>query len=285
MDSQHFDALTRLLGGGSRRQVLSAPATGLLGHVVRGPDADEVAAACKGFNAKCQRHGNCCADEGLRCVKVGKKKKGKKAKKRCRCKSGTCPPETPCCVRGKCEELCDDGMGGETCCSDCFVLVTGQGVPPNPNSDECCPQDKICGPNPKKLTDDRCCSDSDDCVDGICCSQNGAFGAVVCGGKCGPQDACCNGACCPQGQVCAETDDGLECVSASRTCGGGNPSCFDGEQCHGGVCCSDMRVCSDHMMNEICCPAGQYCELPGSTQACCPINTTCNSFKGHRVRR
>ena len=278
MDSQHFDALTRRLGAGSRRQALSALAAGLFAHVVRGPDADDVAAACKGFNTKCKRNANCCADDGLRCVKVGKKKKGKKAKKRCRCKNGTCPPETPCCVRGKCEELCD----GE-CCADCFLLVTGQGVPPNPNSDECCPQDKICGPNPKKLSDDRCCSDNEDCVDGTCCSQNGASGAVVCGGKCCPQDACCNGACCPQGQVCAETPTGDQCVLADRTCNS-DPNCFSSETCLDGKCCADNRQCS-FGGNSFCCPAGQYCELPGSTQACCEINKTCNSFKGHRVRR
>ncbi|MCD6030663.1 MAG: hypothetical protein K0S78_2837 [Thermomicrobiales bacterium] len=285
MDSHRFDTLTRWLGGSSRRQVLSALAVGLLGRVLNGPGADEAAAACKGFNAKCKRNGNCCADEGLRCVKLGKKKKGKKAKKRCRCKSGTCPQQTPCCVRGNCEELCGDGMGGETCCADCFVRIEGHGVPPVPNSDECCPQDKICGPNPKKLADDRCCSDVEDCVEGECCRTNGTLAAVVCGGKCCAQDACCNGSCCPQGHVCADTGDGFDCVSANRACGVGNPQCFDGEECHGGVCCSDLRVCKDHMMNDICCPAGQYCEQEGSTQACCPINETCNSFKGHRVRR
>jgi hypothetical protein len=283
MDSQRFDALTRWLGGCSRRQVLSALAAGLLGHVLNGPGAEEAAAACKGFNAKCKRSGNCCADAGLRCVKVGKKKKGKKTKKRCRCKNGTCPDQTPCCVRGKCEGLCGNGMVGETCCADCFVLINGQGVPPEPNSDQCCPQHKICSKNPKKLSDDRCCSESEDCVDSTCCSQNGAFGAIVCGGKCCPRDACCNGTCCPAGQVCAETPNGDQCAPADRTCRS-DPECFSNEECRAGKCCAENRQCS-FGGSDFCCPAGQYCEQPGSPQACCPINTTCNSFKGHRVRR
>ena len=281
MDSHRFDALTRRWGRSSRRQALAAFAAGLCGHVVLAPNAEEVAAACKGPNAKCERNANCCADDGLRCVKVGKSKKGKKAKKRCRCKSGTCPPQTPCCVRGKCEELCDGA-----CCADCFVLITGQGVPPAPNSDECCPQDKICGPNPKKLSDDRCCSDSEDCVEGTCCSQIGAFGSIVCGGKCCSIEACCNGECCGEGQVCATTPQGDACVSDSRACGPGEPACFQGEDCHGGVCCSGGRVCSLGAGADVCCAADERCELPNTPQAgCCPINTTCNSFKGHRVRR
>lgn len=279
MDSQHFDALTRLLGGSSRRQVLTALAAGLLAYVVHGPDADEVAAACKGFNAKCKGNGSCCADDGLRCVKVGKKKKGKKAKKHCRCKNGTCLHETPCCVRGKCEERCD----GE-CCSDCFVELSGTGEP-IPSTVLCCPQDKICGPNPKKLSDDRCCFENEECADGECCNNapDSPFGSVVCGGKCCAVDACCNGTCCSQGQVCAETPSGDQCVSAGRTCNS-DPECFSNEECRGGECCADNRQCS-FGGNDFCCPAGQYCESPGSTQACCPVNTTCNSFKGHRVRR
>jgi hypothetical protein len=264
---------------GSRRQALSAFIAGTLTHVVRSTQPDEAAAKCKGFNAKCKRNANCCADDGLRCVKVGKGgkgKKGKKNKKRCRCKNGTCPPETPCCVRGKCEELCD----GE-CCADCFVLITGHGVPPELNSDECCPQDNICGPNPKKLSDDRCCTDAEECVEGKCCRNNGSLGSVVCGGKCCAIEACCNGQCCPQGQVCV----GGQCVSASRECGGSG-DCLPGESCHGGFCCSGLRVCSTGMGIEVCCPANQYCELQGDPmEVCCAINDTCNSFKPHRVRR
>jgi hypothetical protein len=279
MDSQHFDALTRLLGGGSRRHVLSALAAGLLAHVVRGPDADEVAAACKGFNAKCQRHGNCCADEGLRCVKVGKKKKGNKAKKRCRCKNGTCPDQTPCCIGGKCQELCDS-----ECCADCFVPTDINGEP-MPNDPVCCVGNAgtVCGPNPKKKSDDRCCYPEEECVNGKCCCD-GCKGSIVCGGKCCAEDACCNGSCCPAGKVCA----GNQCVSATptRACGGVNPPCLAGEECHGGVCCTANRVCGDgELTPEVCCAVDEYCEMPNNE--CCPINTFCGagSFKGHRVRR
>ena len=280
MDSQRFDALTRRWSGGSRRQVLSALVAGLLGHVVRGPDVDEVAAACKGFNAKCTGNASCCAGAGLRCVKVGKGGKGKKRKRRCRCKGGTCPPQTPCCIGGKCQELCD----GE-CCADCFVELSGTGEP-IPSTILCCPQDKICGPNPKKLSDDRCCFPNEDCVGGECCNNTGAFGSVVCGGKCCSVAACCNGACCGAGQVCATTPQGDTCVSASRECGPGEPACFTGEDCHGGVCCPGERICSMGAGADVCCAADERCELPDTPQAvCCPINTTCNSFKGHRVRR
>jgi hypothetical protein len=276
MDSQRFDALTRLLGGGSRRQVLSALVAGLLGHVLNGPNADEVAAACKGFNAKCKRHGNCCADAGLRCVKVGKKKKGKKTKKRCRCKNGTCPPESPCCIGGKCEELCD----GE-CCADCFVPTDSNGVPML-NQPVCCTGDAgtVCGPNPKKKSDDHCCYPEEECINGKCCCD-GCRGSVVCGGKCCAEVACCEGSCCPPGQVCATTDGGESCVSGNRDCGGANPPCFDNEDCIGGTCCSGDRICDGE-----CCDIDQWCQPPGNV--CCPNGTSCpeaGSFKGHRVRR
>jgi hypothetical protein len=278
MDAQRFDVLTRRFGAGSRRRVLSALIVASLGRALPGLDTDEAAAACKGFNAKCGRDGDCCAADGLRCVKIGKGGKGKKRRKRCQCKSGTCPSPTPCCVRGKCEELCD----GE-CCADCFVELSGTGQP-IPSTILCCPPDNVCGPNPKSLSDDRCCFDSEECVAGVCCTNNGALGSVVCGGTCCPQDACCNGVCCPQGQVCADTPAGDQCVSANRICNT-EPNCFANENCLGGTCCAENRQCTNAMGNDFCCPAGQYCELPGGQTPCCPINTTCNSFKGHRVRR
>ena len=233
MDSQRFDALSRRLGAaGSRRRALAALAAGLIGHVVRGVVTDEVAAACKGFNAKCKGNASCCADAGLRCVKVGKGGNGKKRpKRRCRCQNGTCPPQTPCCIGGRCEELCD----GE-CCADCFVELSGTGQP-IPSTVVCCPQDKICGPNPKKLSDDRCCFPNEDCVNGVCCC-NGALGSMVCGGKCCAIASCCNGECCGERK-------GVRNHAARRgVCFGqprlwsGDHDCFAGEVCHGGVCCS-----------------------------------------------
>jgi hypothetical protein len=250
--------------------------------VVRGPDADEAAAACKGFNAKCKRHGNCCAGAGLRCVMVGKKKKGKKAKKRCRCKNGTCPQHEPCCIRGKCEELCD----GE-CCADCFIVEDDNGIP-QPGTDECCPQDMICGLKSKTLSDDFCCVPGEECADGVCCSNAQGFpqGSRVCGGKCCSVEACCNEECCGEGQVCVTTPTGDQCLSDDRTCENGEPDCFAEESCVGGVCCSGRRICSNGMGEVTCCAADEYCELPNDPFAvCCKINDTCNSFKGHRVRR
>ena len=277
MESQRFDALTRRWRCASRRQTLAAFAAGLVGHVFLAPDAEEAAAACKAHNTRCKRNANCCADDGLRCVKVGKGGKGKKRRKRCRCKNGTCPAETPCCIRGECEELCDGA-----CCPDCFVPTDFNGVP-MPNQPVCCVggAGTVCGPNPKKTSDDRCCYPEEECIDGACCCD-GCKGSVVCGGECCAADACCNGSCCPQGMVCA----GGQCVSPSRACDGGNPPCLAGEICHAGVCCTANRDCGDGQLTpEACCAADEYCEMPGNE--CCPINTSCGagSFKGHRVRR
>lgn len=271
MDSHHFDALTRRWHRGSRRQALSALAAGLF---LRVSDAEEAAAACKGFNAKCKRNANCCADQGLRCLKVGKGGKGKK-KRRCRCKNGTCPPQSPCCIGGKCQELCDGA-----CCADCFVPTDFNGVP-MPNQPVCCVGNAgtVCGPNPKKTSDDRCCYPEEDCVGGRCCCD-GCRGSVVCGGECCAIEACCNGQCCGPGQVCVTTPTGDQCLSAGRFCEIGEPDCFSGESCVGDTCCSGERICG-----AVCCAADEYCEMPG--QECCQINSSCGagSFKGHRVRR
>lgn len=296
MDTQRFDALTRRVGrAASRRQVLSAMLAGAVAHL--GPRSG--AAACKGYNAKCKNNGSCCGDAGLRCAK-----QGKNGKKHCRCRPGwarcaesdvgcipvtedvencgacgnQCPAQTPCCFGGECQEEC-----GGACCADCFVLIEEDGDP-QPNSDECCPADKICSSNPKKLSDDRCCGGSEECVNGKCCGD-GVLGSVVCGGKCCAEAACCNGSCCPNGKVCATTPTGDACVSANRACGN-DQDCFSGETCHGDVCCAGDRICSKGTGDEFCCAVGKICELPGTQFAvCCPINTTCNSYKGQRVRR
>ena len=301
MDSQRFDALTRRFGAaGSRRRVLSALASGALGQILSIPRAEEAAAACKGYNGKCKSSASCCPDAGLRCVKRGKKGKGKD-KKRCRCRPGwahcpgagdaclhvaedtencgscgnQCPQETPCCFGGKCQELCY----GE-CCADCFVEVLENGT----QSAFCCLADggTICGPNKKKKSDDRCCYPTEGCVNGKCCC-NDCQGSKICGGKCCAIAACCNGKCCQSGKVCATTPGGGEaCVSANRACDG-IQDCFPGEVCHGGVCCSGGRICTDGQGGAVCCAAGARCEQPNNV--CCPINTSCQSYKGHRVRR
>lgn len=284
MDPQRFDTLTRRIAAPSRRQVLSALITSALGAALGDSDTDEVAAACHGYNAKCKKSSSCCADEGLRCVKVGKGGKGKHGKKRrkrrCRCKNGTCPAQTPCCIGGTCEELCD----GE-CCADCFVELDIGGNP-DPTKLVCCVAGvgTICGPTKQKHSDDRCCYPEEECIDGRCCCD-GCRGSVVCGGKCCAIEACCNDTCCPQGKVCATTPDGDTCVSAQRACDVPG-DCFTGEACHGGVCCAGDRICGDGLLTpEVCCAADEYCEMPNNE--CCPISESCGagSFKGHRVRR
>jgi hypothetical protein len=300
MDSHRFDALTRnLIAAGSRRRMLAAVVAGALGRLAPTPLAEEAAAVCKGYNARCHSHASCCPDVGLRCVKHGKKKK-----KRCRCKPGwarcpesgegclhvaedeencgacghECSANEPCCFGGECQEVC-----GGACCADCFVFIGGDGLPA-PNSDQCCPADKICSSNPKKLSDDRCCASNEECIAGKCC-RDGALGAMVCGGKCCSSAACCNGACCPNGKVCASTPNGDACVSANRSCDI-DQDCFDDESCFGGVCCSGQRLCGNGQGNNVCCAADEHCELPDSPFAvCCPINTSCNTYTGHRVRR
>lgn len=276
MDTQRFDALARRLGAAdSRRRVLSALLAATLGQLFRGSAVDEVAA---------------------------NRKRGKghrKKKKRKECGGGKqCPPEAPCCFKGRCQPLC-----GDSCCKNCFVeiLLTGQ---PNLDQPVCCPANSgtICSSVGKRQNnkrnkrrgkkrrsdpaDDVCCYPNQTCVKGVCCCD-GCEGAVICGGTCCPISACCNGACCKNGQVCASTPGGQACVPASRACGGGQPPCFANENCHGGVCCSGNRVCDDGMGNVVCCAAGEYCEFPGTMIAtCCPVNTICKgTYRGRRVRR
>ncbi|MFN8590523.1 MAG: hypothetical protein U0031_03600 [Thermomicrobiales bacterium] len=301
MDDQRFDAQTRRFGFMTPRRgfMTSFIAGATLRAVTLVLPVEPTIAACKGFHGRCASTSLCCSGAGLRCAK-----NGKNGKKRCRCRPGwqRCPdsgsgclpvltdPEncggcgkqcvgsTPCCVGGECRSLCDG-----SCCADCFVQIDGTGRPA-PGSDFCCPAEKICGPNPNKLSDDRCCYPNEACVAGECCCD-GCLGSVICGGECCAEAACCNGACCPTGKICAATPNGDACVSANRACDH-DQDCYEDESCHGGVCCSGARMCSNNIGSEFCCAVGTICELPGTLSAvCCPIGTTCNSFKGHRVRR
>jgi len=299
MDSQRFDALARCFGAaGSRRQIVAAFFAASVSQVIAGAAVDEAVAACKGYGAKCTSAAPCCPGAGLTCIK-----QGKHGKRRCRCKQGWqrcsgadagclavqsdpencgdcghhCPAHKPCCIKGTCQPRC-----GGACCADCFVeiLLNGQ---PDFDHPVCCLADggTICGPNKKKESDDRCCYATEECVNGKCCCD-GCQGSMVCGGKCCAIAACCNGKCCTNGKVCAATPAGDVCVSATRGCSG-DQECFAGEVCHGGVCCAGGRVCTDGQGSDVCCDAGERCEQPNNT--CCPINTACQSYKGHRVRR
>src|SRR5918997_3103902 len=201
MDPQYFDALTRRLShAGSRRRVLTALAVSALGQAVDLSRADPVAASCN---------------------------------------SGSdCPPEKPCCIKGKCRERC-----GDTCCADCFVqvLLTGD---PDEDHPICCESSggTICEHNKPGPADDRCCYPNQVCVNGKCCCDD-CEGAVKCGGKCCAKEACCNGKCCEKGYVCATKNEGDSketCVRANRDCQG-DEECFPGESCLGGICCSGFR--------------------------------------------
>ena len=275
MNAQCFDALTWHLGtASSRRRALIALLAATLGSIFRGSAVNEVAAGC--------RHGK------RRCKKKHKKNKRKE------CGGGKqCPPETPCCFKGKCQPLC-----GDSCCEDCFVEILLQTGQPDLDHPICCPASggTICSPNVKRQkkkkntkrkkrrddpSDDVCCYPTETCVNGVCCCD-GCQGSMVCGGKCCAIAACCNGQCCKNGTVCATTPAGAACVSANRGCSG-NQDCFSGEVCHGGVCCSGGRVCTDGQGGDVCCDAGARCEQPNNV--CCPINISCQSYKGRRVRR
>ena len=193
-----------------------------------------------------------------------------------------CPPAKPCCIKGKCREKC----GGE-CCADCFVEILLNG---NPDEDHpvCCTSSggTVCEHNKPGPADDRCCYDDQLCVKGKCCCD-GCEGAVKCGGKCCAKEACCNGKCCEKGYVCATKNIGADptCVPANRDCGAAQ-NCFPGETCLGGKCCSGLRECNKGAGNEFCCGARRYCVFKGQPNAkCCPINTSCSTYRGHRVRR
>lgn len=293
MDSIRFDAITRRLGAaGTRRQGLAALVAGVAVQMIPGPGVEEAEASCKGYKRRCKKKRHCCKQDGLRC------KRG-----RCRCKKGwkhcpgtgddctrvkadanhcgtcgnACPPETPCCINGSCQELC-----GGSCCADCFMDFL-DGETPQPGTATCCDPGAgtFCKGNKHDPADDECCWPDQECVDGHCCSD-GFQGAVICGGTCCAEASCCNGKCCPEGQVCATVNGEQACVSASRPCTV-SAECHTGESCVGGICCSGGRVCDD-----VCCPSGEYCDNtpPEDDPECCAINTECNgTWRGRRVRR
>jgi hypothetical protein len=298
MDAHRFDALTRLLGaGGSRRQAMAALVTSAAAIVFPRAGGNEADAACKGYRSRCKKKSSCCSGVGLRC-----------RRKRCHCKKGwkrcqadvagctpvqtdpnhcgacghQCPPETPCCINGSCQELCDG-----SCCADCFIDLLN-GVTPQPDTETCCGPGSgtLCSANENDASDDSCCYPDQSCVNGVCC-RDGHAGAVICGGVCCASASCCNGQCCPEGQVCGTTTEGLACVTANRACTG-PADCLAGEVCHGGVCCAGDRICGDGVGGDVCCPTGEYCDdsLGGNNIGCCAINTTCKStWRGRRVRR
>lgn len=267
MNPHRFDAYTSCLSAaGSRRRVLTALfASPLLAESA----VPEAVVGCKRGKGRCK----------------------KKRRKECG-DSKPCPPETPCCINGKCHPLC-----GATCCDECFaeILLTGQ---PDLDHPVCCPTSggSVCSPNvkPRKKrkkrrknrkkdnpADDLCCYPNQVCLNGDCCCD-GCEGAVICGGRCCPSAACCNGACCEDGEVCANTPAGPACVPGNRLCG----ECFAGEVCHGGLCCAGNRLCDNGIGSEFCCAADEYCQFPGTLiAACCPFNTSCGStYRGRRVR-
>jgi hypothetical protein len=246
MDPRYFDALTRRLShAGSRRRVLTALAVGALGQAVDLSSADRVAASCNGGSG--------------------------------------CPPEKPCCIKGKCRKRC-----GDECCADCFVVVSLLGGP-DLEHPVCCESSggTICEHKKPSPGDDRCCYDDEVCLKGKCCWV-GFAGVTNCGGKCCAASACCNNEkCCEKGYVCATKENDAEetCVPANRGCAG-DEECFAGEHCLGGKCCSGLRECNDGAGKEFCCSASKYCAFKGQPNAeCCPINTSCSTYRGHRVRR
>jgi hypothetical protein len=295
MESDRFDNISRYLGAArSRRHALAALATALVAHLFRLSAPDEAEAKCKGYKGKCKSKSKCCDGVGLHCKKD-----------RCRCKKGwkrcassgkgcthvkadpdncgscgnECPPATPCCINGSCQEMC-----GGSCCVDCYNDVF-QGLP-QPGTETCCSSGSgaLCKGNKKDSSDDVCCWPDQECVAGECCSD-GYDGAVICGGVCCASASCCNGECCPEGQVCAMTTEGLACVTANRTCDN-DGECLADETCVEGTCCKDDRTCHDIVDGDFCCPAGEYCDSQGPTGSCCAINTRCNStWRGHRVRK
>ena len=298
MDSPHFDALTRRLGAaGTRRRALSVLVAGVVGQLSQRWEIGDVAAACKGYKRTCKKKSQCCKQDGLRCKRS-----------RCRCKKGwrncpgsdtdcthvkadpdncgacgnACPPATPCCVNGSCQELC-----GGSCCADCFMDFL-DGVIPQPGTETCCGPGAgtFCSAKKQDTSDDVCCWPDQECVKGECCSD-GKDGSVICGGTCCAAASCCNGTCCPDGQVCGMTMQGMACVSANRACDN-DDDCLTGEVCHGSVCCSGDRICGDGVGGDVCCSAGAWCDDAhgGIDISCCAINTQCHStWRGHRVRR
>ncbi len=245
MDHARFDALARSQAW--RRSAIAATATFLLSAT---PGRGSAAAKCKSPGARCRRQ-TCCA--GAR----GKRR-------RCRCKAGS-------------------PLWAGKCCKHRFALANGPGLAPLPGTEFCCSAAGVCRKDGDPAHDD-CCQESETCIDGKCCCD-GCRGTVICGGVCCGSDSCCNGACCPGGQICAATENGLECVDGQETCTG-DGDCYPGETCWDGTCCTADRMCSVSEGNETdvpkCCSVNEYCDQVLGT--CCSNGNICTTGKKVRIR-
>jgi hypothetical protein len=247
MNPTTFDALARSFA--SRRGVLVGGLAILPALVMEGHEA--AAAKCKPAGAKCGGQKKCC--NGARC------RRG-----RCRCKSNS-------------------PLWAGECCKNRFALASGLGLDPIPGTEFCCPATGVCSKDGDPAHDD-CCQENETCIDGKCCCD-GCRGTVICGGVCCGSASCCNGACCPIGQICAETEDGPDCVVGQQVCNI-DDDCDPGETCWDGTCCTADRMCVVTVGNDpnvqVCCKASEYCDQALGT--CCSNGNICTTGKKVRIR-
>jgi hypothetical protein len=247
MDHEHFDALTRSLGGGAgtRRALLGLLAGGALGAFGRFSLAAVV-------EAKPHRKGkNRGKDKGK------DKGKGKGPK-------GDCPATKKWCPGHGCvvKELC---CPGQRLCGDGKCI--GQG--------RCCPDERKCRHG--CIPSDSCCGDERPCDGGGCAPLNG----------CCPNEKDCEGMCIPKTECCeAEPGPGPLCDHCHEPgCANGKqvcqpkppPPCSWAETFN---CATGKCECKGSCGDSNCCPIGEFgwhchqgrCCIPyGEGRYCLPL--------------
>lgn len=234
MDSHRFDALTRLVAMSTRRGLLRRCAGAVSGIVLAGTIVDRTAAAtCRGLDAVCREHANCC--------------------------SGLCGPKNRSGRR-----VCACPSEAEVCGDDC--LPAGSFDADRDNCGACgvvCPPTTICRGGMCELepicrsTVGDCAALDESCATLPCCSgtcSNGVCACVSSGSACADQYDCCWGFACTSGTCQPVGPEHVPCT-ADAECGNGAicdlldcDLCCTNPICDGGACTPVVepgRPCSD----------------------------------------
>jgi hypothetical protein len=223
MDANHFDALTRLLPGGSRRRVVFAALGGVLGLPLLGG----LEASAKDPLAKCKKK------KGKAKKKCIEKAQGNNGKPKCKADKD-CADQIESCQSGKCQPVCPQGA-----CRGCDVCLVHLETSGN--------RSRLCSDSPEIPAQLTTCATDADCplAAPLCVS----FAEISCtAGPCGtcvapgpPCGGCRNDADCSnqtescQGGLCKPVCSSNACPAACDLCavqfssgGGRTPLCGDG---------------------------------------------------------
>jgi hypothetical protein len=221
---------------------------------------------------------------------------------------GLCPDDS-FCQDGACVQACvpdcigkgcgPDGCGG-TCgqCIEDFECNGAGQCAPGPLAADCRPRAEGGCPN--------CAEGVEECVCGIrpeCCTEEweprcGYYAVYYCGGFCGERFEGCDGDVTDQtpfSRQCGVDEVGNSCgtCSAGQACHGGascvavseqvfGHHCKTDQECLGGVCLADRRICSAACFNTPDCPEGWFCRhsdansLFGSCEPMSPCWPSCD---------